>query len=78
MTLPNQAQPIMRSLGGLTLAGPGILPANDCCTSNTYCHDEATNPKGPNQCSDNCDCDGERTCSEYGWCQGDSGHCTPD
>lgn len=37
-----------------------------------WCHNEAYNAQGENQCSSNSDCDGERTCSSAGWCQGTS------
>jgi len=35
--------------------------------------DEALNVRGSNQCSQDYECDGMRTCSDYGWCQGVSG-----
>ena len=35
--------------------------------------DEAKNPEGPNQCSNSCECSGDRTCSPWGWCEGVSG-----
>lgn len=38
--------------------------------------DESKNSKGPNQCYNSDECDGERTCSPHGWCQGISG-CPP-
>ncbi|MGH8610984.1 MAG: hypothetical protein ACREYF_02775 [Gammaproteobacteria bacterium] len=37
-----------------------------------YCRDEAKNKAGPNRCTTNQDCDGARTCSGAGWCQGTS------
>ncbi|MCP3098506.1 hypothetical protein LZ198_06395 [Myxococcus sp. K15C18031901] len=40
------------------------------CKAYNYYHDEARNPRGPNRCSNSCDCDGMRTCSSFGWCQG--------
>ena len=40
------------------------------CLSPEYDWDEATNPLGPNQCSDDCECDGARDCSDFGWCEG--------
>ena len=36
-------------------------------------HDESLNPSGENRCSTNDDCQGNRWCSEWGWCHGDSG-----
>ncbi|MCH9682027.1 MAG: hypothetical protein K0V04_11375 [Deltaproteobacteria bacterium] len=47
-------------------------PSDGNCTSEDYVHDEATNPLGSNQCSTDCECDGARTCSQWGWCQGTS------
>ncbi len=32
---------------------------------------------GPNKCHGDSDCQGSRTCSEWGWCQGDS-NCPDD
>ncbi|NVJ21292.1 RICIN domain-containing protein [Myxococcus sp. AM011] len=43
-------------------AGPG--PA--------YRHDESRNRPGPNRCQNDSHCDGARTCSSAGWCQGES------
>ncbi|MEM7156162.1 MAG: hypothetical protein AAF799_25135 [Myxococcota bacterium] len=40
------------------------------CLSEEYEWDEATNPLGPNQCNDDCECDGARDCSPFGWCEG--------
>ena len=34
---------------------------------------EATNPLGPNRCTSSSQCDGARTCSQWGWCEGVSG-----
>ena len=46
----------------LDLAGP--------CNFYNYYHDEARNNGGPNRCTSSCHCDGMRTCSSSGWCQG--------
>ena len=35
--------------------------------------DEAKNVGGPNRCLDMSECDGFRTCSSAGWCQGWAG-----
>jgi hypothetical protein len=35
-----------------------------------YGWNEAKNPGGANRCSNANQCDGSRTCSPYGWCQG--------
>lgn len=51
----------------LAVGSVGAALAGD---SASYCHDEAQNAKGPAQCSSNADCDGLRTCSGAGWCQG--------
>ena len=47
-------------------------PAPKDCKSPNYNHNESLNKKGPNQCSNNCDCDGQRTCSPWNWCEGDA------
>jgi hypothetical protein len=36
----------------------------------TFCWNEANNPGGPNRCTNNSQCDGARTCSQSGYCQG--------
>lgn len=42
-----------------------------------YCHvDERLNVLGANQCTTSADCTGARTCSRWGWCQGE--HQCPD
>ena len=33
-------------------------------------HDETLNRLGASRCSGDCDCDGRRTCSDWGWCHG--------
>jgi len=43
----------------------------------TYCRDEADNKLGPNKCATNADCDGARTCSSSGFCQGTSRDAKP-
>ena len=35
--------------------------------------DESKNVEGPNRCSMDTECAGARDCSEWGWCEGDSG-----
>ncbi|MCE9672670.1 hypothetical protein LY474_33165 [Myxococcus stipitatus] len=40
------------------------------CQFYNYYRDEARNPRGPNRCYNSCECDGMRTCSSAGWCQG--------
>ena len=37
-----------------------------------YRWDESRNRPGPNRCRDSSQCDGSRTCSPSGWCQGDA------
>jgi hypothetical protein len=34
--------------------------------------DESKNAGGPHRCTQNKDCDGKRTCSAFGWCQGNA------
>jgi len=41
--------------------------------ANTCAYDEAKNIKGPNRCTTAYECAGARTCSQWGWCQGNSG-----
>ncbi|MDO9018311.1 MAG: hypothetical protein Q8S73_12195 [Deltaproteobacteria bacterium] len=36
----------------------------------SFCWDEARNPGGANRCTNSQQCDGARTCSAAGWCQG--------
>ncbi|GLC59683.1 hypothetical protein PLESTB_001522000 [Pleodorina starrii] len=50
-----------------------IKKAGLCCDTEDYRWDESTNPLGPSRCrssSNNCDCDGLRRCSRWGYCQG--------
>ena len=48
--------------------------ANYSLTELTFDHiNENLNAKGPNRCSFDSECDGARTCSAYGNCQGSSG-----
>jgi hypothetical protein len=37
-----------------------------------YRWDEARNPGGANRCQTDRQCDGARTCSQWGWCQGEA------
>jgi hypothetical protein len=45
------------------------------CTDVCYEHDESSTPGGSNTCFTDCDCDGARTCSDFGFCDGDAGLC---
>ncbi len=45
-------------------------PVAPHCDTRDYYHDESYNTKGYGACSSKCDCDGLRTCSELGSCQG--------
>lgn len=47
--------------------------AKPSCTSPRHTIDEAKNKLGPNRCKNHCNCDGARTCSPHGWCQGKDG-----
>ena len=47
-----------------TLAHAGSSPR--------YRWDESRNTPGPHRCTENTQCDGLRTCSPYGWCQGEA------
>ncbi|WIG92976.1 RICIN domain-containing protein [Myxococcus sp. SDU36] len=42
-----------------------------------YRWDESRNRPGPNRCRDNAQCDGARTCSPAGWCQGEARRTPP-
>ncbi|GIL48372.1 hypothetical protein Vafri_4632 [Volvox africanus] len=53
-----------------TLLSPQL---GQCCYSESYSWDESRNPRGPSRCrssNKSCDCDGLRTCSFWGYCQG--------
>ncbi|GLI69391.1 hypothetical protein VaNZ11_013993 [Volvox africanus] len=53
-----------------TLLSPHLV---QCCYSESYSWDESHNPLGPSRCrssNNSCDCDGLRTCSFWGYCQG--------
>ena len=39
------------------------------CVSFYYSYDESTTPEGPNQCTNDCQCDGSRRCSPEGICE---------
>ena len=39
------------------------------CGTPEYHHDETKNVQGPYKCSTICDCDGQRTCSSFHYCQ---------
>lgn len=56
------------------LAAPVSAAPGNCTKGLSYFHNEATNSQGANKCTTDCDCDGNRTCSSGGWCQGTSGH----
>jgi hypothetical protein len=53
---------------GLTLAIPQAAAGPNA----SWCVNEAINAAGPNRCTSNNDCDGARTCSPAGFCQGTS------
>lgn len=40
------------------------------CDYYNFYRDETRNPGGAYRCSNSCQCDGMRTCSQWGWCQG--------
>ena len=50
---------------------PNSKPA--ASTTNLLHINEKLNAEGPNRCRYNSECDGRRTCSSAGWCQGSSG-----
>lgn len=49
-----------------------LLLGGTLWSGDSYEHrvDEAKNALGANRCADSRDCDGKRTCSPHGWCQG--------
>lgn len=46
---------------------PSLVPNKPGCDV-----DESQNPMGPNRCSSDDQCHGDRTCSPSNWCQGNS------
>lgn len=48
----------------------GLTPLAQAGDSYDHRVDESKNAMGANRCSDSRDCDGKRTCSPFGWCQG--------
>lgn len=51
--------------------GPGVCGNTPSyCSDICYKVDEAKSPLGANKCGDACDCDGSRTCSSSGVCEG--------
>jgi hypothetical protein len=63
--------PALKWMGVLALL---VLPLAmaQAGSSPNYRWDESKSPLGPNRCSDSSQCDGQRTCSEWGWCQGEA------
>ena len=57
---------VMAGLVALAVA-PTVAQAG---SGPSYCWNEARNQRGPNRCTNNNECDGARTCSSAGWCQG--------
>jgi hypothetical protein len=50
-----------------------LLPLTAAAGPNpNYRWDESRNRPGPNRCRDSSQCDGARTCSPAGWCQGEA------
>ena len=47
-----------------------LLTVAVCATSNCD-WDETKNIKGPSRCSTDSQCTGARTCTKFGWCEGD-------
>lgn len=47
-----------------------IMNASWSGSSPYYRWDETRTPEGAHRCSSSAQCDGNRTCSEFGWCQG--------
>ncbi|HEX2569486.1 MAG TPA: RICIN domain-containing protein [Polyangia bacterium] len=70
--LSPHAPPRPRTLLGLAVALVlGAWTATAHAGDNPgYRWDESQNPGGPNRCTNQWQCDGARTCSPYGWCQG--------
>ena len=54
-------------------AGAGAartLAQDDKCADPCYTWDEAKTTLGSNRCKTSCECDGARTCSKSGFCEG--------
>ena len=49
------------------------LVASMAAATNTCEYNELMNERGPHQCYNDTECGGARTCSQWGWCQGESG-----
>ena len=50
----------------------GCAPPRGCIKGPCFFVDEALNVLGPNCCASDCECDGLRKCSPFGYCQGTS------
>lgn len=57
---------VLAGLMAMALAPVVAQAGNHPC----YSWNEARNPGGANRCTNNQQCDGARTCSAAGWCQG--------
>jgi len=79
MDIINPAE--QQKMGGMNIINPSLLPQEtegdhelrvldvNACLSDKFQFDEG--PNG-NKCKTHCDCDGLRTCSQFGWCKGTS------
>lgn len=67
-----QKRQFNRTILSLAFLAMTSIYASATPKSADYHHDEAKNANGPNRCQTDMDCDGLRTCSAYGWCQGTS------
>jgi hypothetical protein len=72
--------------GGVDASTPTQNDGGVDCTALSYHWDESANPGGPSSCSSatapggdgDCECDGARTCSDIGFCEGDARCHSPD
>ncbi|SET52229.1 RICIN domain-containing protein [Stigmatella erecta] len=68
------AERMVQALKWLTACAALVVPLSmaHAGSSPQHSRDESTNARGPNRCTQDSHCDGLRTCSSSGWCQGEA------